>query len=108
ARASPTQITLPRHRTPGAASPSARDPQRAGRPHGTQHLLLLADGAVACHPLHPPHVDGTVSLDLLQLLRGENHRDPRDRDIRPAEGHGSRTPRVGCGWSLPRPRLPPT
>jgi hypothetical protein len=28
---------------------------------------------VASHPFHPPNVDSTVLLNLLQLLKGENH-----------------------------------
>jgi hypothetical protein len=40
---------------------------------------------MTCDSLHPPNIDSTVLLNLLQFLKRENHRDPRDRDIRPTK-----------------------
>lgn len=72
---------------PPCPKPSALEEREAGGETWpwASHLLLLADRAVASHPLHPPRISGTVLLDLLQLLQGENYRDPGHRDVGPAE-----------------------
>lgn len=67
--------------TPGSRGGAKKAPET----RDATHLLLLADGAVAGHPLHAPDVDGAVLLNLLQLLEGENHRDPGDGDVGPTK-----------------------
>lgn len=82
----------------GCLAPSPPREERRGVPGKARlwcpHLFLLADRAVARHPLHAAHVGGAVLLDVLQLLEGEDHGDARDRDIRAAEVV------LGGGWRV--------
>lgn len=53
--------------------PGSEGKHRESQTPTAKHLFLLADRAVTGNTLHSPNIDSTVLLNLLQLLKRENH-----------------------------------